>query len=542
MILLTMLPSDGVKEGKGLSGKRMLSIVLIWAVLCPVLASCATPLAQHVSADEKAEEERETGTATEAMTAYPCEIDPDFCRDWEYETLTAAALDALPFANGDMTAMERRKLCLDYFQLQLSFLWQTNLDVTDYDPTYYDFKDDSRALRTENLYAGVPYQAGGNGNLYRVMEYYDEETGLLDLRRAFSEYGGYGAGGEIDSVKKDADGNVIYKRYRALKTFFNVCSSGANWGWSRVINSADFGSTTDTNVNGGFIPIGCYTYPGMENIDRFGQVTDHNPTGLDTTDVVRQVGEDRLYHYYALMRPADCVVSPGHIMMVKKVNLVRRGDGTPDPLKSSVVTLEQIENWGERGQLEGRSLYRQGGVDRVYTFEELKESAYLPFTFAELLDENDPFDKPHLDFYNRYVLNRNHLGEKYKLMGFDEKTLDRITGADVEKAELYLSGEPASLGELAKCNLASNYPISDVFVRVRDADGGLMLENVYRTKGSSTRVVAMSSYMSNAATDESGKSPSMMTGVDEAVARGGRLEIAVQISTGELLFVENINF
>jgi len=112
----------------------------------------------------------------------------------------------------------------------------------------------------------------------------------------------------------------------------------------------------------------------------------------------------------------------------------------------------------------------------------------------------------------------------------------------VEKAELYLSGEPASLGELAKCNLASNYPISDVFVRVRDADGGLMLENVYRTKGSSTRVVAMSSYMSNAATDESGKSPSMMTGVDEAVARGGRLEIAVQISTGELLFVENINF
>ena len=43
-------------------------------------------------------------------------------------------------------------------------------------------------------------------------------------------------------------------------------------------------------------------------------------------------------------------------------------------------------------------------------------------------------------------------------------------------------------------------------------------------------------------TDANGNRPSVLTGVSAAVAKGGTLEIAVRVSTGEVLLVEGLNF
>lgn len=517
--------------------RHLLCFCLILGILCPLCASCGgelAPLTASVSEGASSADEEVK------PIAYPCETDPDFCTEsLTYACLKPEELSALPVATDGTSKTELRKLCLDFFQMQLSFLWQTNLDVLDYIPTFYNFKDDSRALRKENYYAGIPYQAGGYGNLYRVMEYYDPQTGILDLQRAFAEYGGYGEGGEVSSVETDASGNVTYHRYRSMRTFFNQCSSGSSWAWGRVINSVDFGSTADINVSSGFIPVGCFTYQGMENIDRFGEVTEKNPTAFDTKNVIEQLGSGGVSHCYALMRPADCLVSTGHVMMVKKVKLVRRADGTPDPARSTVVTLEQIENWGEKTEFNGKKLYRQGGVDRVYTFEELIGSGYIPFTFAEFLDENDPFDQPHLAFYRKYIAPRKIVDSRYnENFGFTEEAVDEMSGAAVEKARIFLSGEWTSLDELEKLSVGSNYSISDIFVRVKGEDGTVLAENVYRSMGTRIRSVPLSSPVSNA----SGERPPLLSGVAEALAKGGKLEISVRVSTGELLYMENLNF
>lgn len=524
--------------------KRIVCFSLLLALFCPIFASCAPSVApvsvteeESVSKAETKEEKAEKKTEI----SYPCQIDPDFRdKDLKYGNLSASALDSLPIASEEMTAMERRKLCLDYFQMQLTFRWQGNLDVTDYQSTYAKTVKD-RALLTANLYAGIPYQSGGNGNLYRWLEYYDEATGIFDLQRAFSENGGYGEGGDLEDLKKDDAGNITYKRYRSMKTFFNACSSGAGWGWARVVNSADFGATMDYNVHGGFIPVGCYTYDNMETLDKFGTVTEGNPSGLDVDDVIEEMGENKLYECYALMRPADCLLSGGHTMMVRNVKIALKADGTVNPQRSCVYILDQGEAWSKRTKLDGKKFYRQGDVDRLFTFAELKDDGYLPFTFAELLDENDPFDKPHLDFYKKHVANRNYLGEKYAQTALSPEDLKVVCGSGVEKATVFLTGKPASLKELEGLAVGSNYPLSDVFVRVKGADGSVMLENVYHVKGNSTRVALLNSPLSNGKTDANGNRPSVMTGVAGAVAKGGTLEIAVRVSTGELLLIENLN-
>ncbi|MBQ3075603.1 MAG: hypothetical protein IJC26_06000, partial [Clostridia bacterium] len=116
--------------------KRMICALLLFSLWCPLFVSCnpSAPSLATLTAETANEAEAEE---KETKISYPCQIDPDFqVKDLKYENLSAAALESLPVASESMTAMERRKLCLDYFQMQLTFRWQTNLDVTDYQSTY----------------------------------------------------------------------------------------------------------------------------------------------------------------------------------------------------------------------------------------------------------------------------------------------------------------------------------------------------------------------------------------------------------------------
>lgn len=116
--------------------KRFICAILLLSLLCPLFASCASPALSLITRTEENAGEAVTKEEKETTISYPCQIDPDFrVKDPKYENLSAEALKALPVASENMTAMERRKLCLDYFQMQLTFRRQTNLDVTDYQTT-----------------------------------------------------------------------------------------------------------------------------------------------------------------------------------------------------------------------------------------------------------------------------------------------------------------------------------------------------------------------------------------------------------------------
>ena len=282
--------------------------------------------------------------------------------------LTKASMDAIGIANSQMTAQELRELCLRYFKLQQSFLWTPGEDVKccpTGSPNLYESymklyagqedcvfdKNTGKALLTDIIYGGIPYQNVSTGNLYRWMEYYDESTGVMPLLDALVENGSYDNGAWMDKhheYKRDSSGNlldkngnlcsetgldpvladeefastlytVVYKKnsdktlklvegenglqypvidtvlYNSLRYFSSQCSAGSCWAWSRVINSANFVWSAGATVANGFIPVGLYTYEYVYNgatydistIDSFGSQTKGNPLGWATKDVAQ---------------------------------------------------------------------------------------------------------------------------------------------------------------------------------------------------------------------------------------------------------------
>ncbi|MBR6290800.1 MAG: hypothetical protein IKR53_05085, partial [Clostridia bacterium] len=154
-------------------------------------------------------------------------------------------IDALGIANGSMSSAELRQLCVNYFQLQQGFSWTPNETVLNY-PTsnvsQYVHEDwMNKTLDQGTIYGSLPYQSLGTGNLYRWMEYYDEETGIFYLSDAMYQNGGFLYGDKDLDVK----GQKQYEDVKnpGMKYFFNQCSVAYFWGWARVVNSACFAWT-----------------------------------------------------------------------------------------------------------------------------------------------------------------------------------------------------------------------------------------------------------------------------------------------------------
>lgn len=477
------------------------------------------------------------------QTATPTEPPAQRREDMPNQLLVSDVND-LPTATDDMTYQERRQLILDTFELQLRFQWVPNMDVTDWQTTNYK-KGTIKNLLTTEIYGGIPYQSKGNGNLYRWLEYYDENTGVFDIERAFAENGGYGEGAAIFDEEKDANGNITYKKYRSFATLFNQCSVGAFGGWGRVINSASFGYTNAMNVYNGFIPVGCYAYGyehqdktyDMTQIDYFGVKTDNNPTGYDIPDIIsgllQERGRNGLYDCYAMMKPADCLVNTGHVIMVKSVDIVRWKDGSINPNESKVVVLEQWEAWGQQTKKSGQAYKVQGGINTGYSFATLQEKNYIPFTFAELLDPADQQDKKHLDFYDTFKDKLVSVKNCYAALPYKAED----TGAGIEPAVIYSTLDKSegtlSFAEFKGMSVAANYGVSDVFVIVRDKDGNQLLKNIHRTEHPKDREVSMLDNKSTWEQGEGGKLLDLTDGVKALAGGENTIEISVQLTNGD---------
>lgn len=480
----------------------------------------------------------ETPEATVAPTTEPVVRDPNMPKK-----LYAYDLAQIPIATNEMSKAELRQLCLDFFELQLTFQWKTDMDMEFFQTN--NSKGKVKKITTDKIYGGAFYQSGGYSSIYRWLEYYDEETGIMPMSVALADHGGYGEGAEVQDVELSEDGRVIYQKYRSLMVFGNQCTSSSAWAWGRVINSVRFYLTSGINVYNGYIPVGCYTYGyehegktyGPLEIRNFGMENEYNPLGYDTDDVIKDVvnanGADAMYQCYAQMKPGDCVVDGGHAMMIKSVNLFYSNDGTINYALSTVVVNEQIEGWGLKDNLGDTKLWQQGRVDKSYTFEQLQNSGYIPFTFYEFLDENDPQDKKHLDYYHSYADKLTAVKNCYQVIPYPEGKC----GAAVEKAETYCSynGETITAQDFANLAVGSNYTISDVFVTVTDANNNVLLKNIARAGNIWTREVLMSAEKSTLEKDADGNVLPISSGIAELANGENVVEITIQLSTGELL-------
>lgn len=322
--------------------KRSLALLLCFLMLLPVFASCGSKTL-NTPKETKTEELIETKTK-EPQKAIP-EIP-------EENRLSAEKIASFPIANDSMSEDELRKLCVDFFRFSQSFAW-TPSETWD-----YTIGNNTKVHHMTQgvVYGGFPYLHGA-GNVYRMLEYYDETTGVVNM--------------------EEAGKNPRY--------FGNFCSYGSAWGFSRVINSASHELTQDMVPANGYIPLGPYKM--NKNLTQFPE--------NETIAICQGNGQEVMYESYALLKPADALVyytTGGHIIMVSSVHVEKDAAGKIDGEKSYVTFIDQATNEWDGKLANGKSYKVQGGVDKKYTFSKLFKTNYIPYTFAEF-NGTDPVEK-----------------------------------------------------------------------------------------------------------------------------------------------------
>lgn len=409
------------------------------AFLCFCLPACSN--AQISETAETSETTEEMKSSTEEKPQYPLVANP----------LTWEKINAIPYADDSMTSDELRQICVDFMRLQLTFEW-TPLKTIQYSLS----TKKSMAFYSGNVYGGLPYRSfDANGNIYTVMEFYDPETGVLDPgKRLGNDFAGI---------------------------IGNDCASSPFWAWCRVINSnrnfADFelengvtniGLTPENNL----LPVGGYTSISEGTWD----------DGDGTKAVCERNGEQAMFRAYAAILPADGLVqfypktggvlsNANHLMMASaKATVAYREDGTIDGEKSYITILDQRSNLTYQKKPDVSDfygVYYEGGIDAVFTFQELLRQYYIPFTFLEFLDL-DPVEKA--------------------------------------EANLICQGDPFKFQDLKTASVSANYAISHAKITFTDETGKECYSYIVRPKILNTREISLDTLiLSNSSFHADGK-------------------------------------
>ncbi len=321
--------------------KRIHTAALLLALLL-LLSSCGTSLAGTGETGETLPASPETQTAAET--------EPDLSIPVIRRTLKKSDFEALPVANGEMTNEQLRQLCVEYYRMMGEIRWTLSADL-DYE--YPSTSAGAYHLKKYQKYGGMPYTRACGG-LADFLDFYDDETGLLDLSR-------YGSG--IAGV------------------IGNNCATSVFWAWARVTGTVDFTTTQFMTEKYGCLRVGPYTYAG--SVEAFA---DEN----STRSICDANGEKVMYESYAALLPGDGTVkyetgADHHARLVMEAPVVvRNADGSIDPDKSYVVCSEQ------GGSARPESTEEDGTVGFIirrrseYTFRKLFSEGSLPVTVAEL--------------------------------------------------------------------------------------------------------------------------------------------------------------
>jgi len=320
---------------------------------------------------------------------------------------------ALPIANENMTEDELRQLCADAFKANMTFQWTPNKEIV------YDFELLDRisqiSLQPGIAYSGLAYATGkSSGNLWKILNYYDKETGVLDVEAM--------------------DPNKV------MGIVTSACARGAEQGWNRVSGNHGLDSMSTFNrFDSNVVPVGPYTYEQADYNYAFGSRTASN-------EIIAKNGEQVMYESYAMMKTADGLYSSSswHVMMASsKAEVVRYADGTINAAESYILVHEQDAVGTKTDnknitQSNGVVLRQLGTIDNKYTFKKLVEKGYIPFTLKEFIGE-DPIEP----------------GEAW-------------LGTQTEKME---NGLDLTVQELFGNTLHTNYNLCNVRVEVKAPDG-----------------------------------------------------------------------
>lgn len=320
--------------------KRILSLLLCLLTVLPILTSCASSLPEETGIT--AEETKETATEEVKKPAdtynYP-EIKDKL--SWEQ-------INAFPIAPGsDMTTDQLRQLCADFFRFSKSALWTPD-SSWNYTRNAHGTKDE---MKRGQIYGGLPYIGLASCSIYRLMDWYDEETGVVNMAEATKN----------------------------PKHFGNQCSIASHWGWARVINSAKHTWTQNMVVANGFLRVGPYTYDDS--------ITDLS-NGVNTVDICNANGEQTMFESYAQMKLADGFVNystAGHVIMCTGEPVVVRKNGVIDGEESYLHITDQGQAWATYQGEKGDEYFMKSNVDKKMSFNSLFKSCYIPFTFKEFL-------------------------------------------------------------------------------------------------------------------------------------------------------------
>lgn len=377
---------------------RKLLALLLSAVILMSLCACSGTAENTDSTTPgcTTEATKSSDPAVATDTTVPEETKPPYNGPEIQDKLTWEKINAFPIKHSGMTEDEMRNLCVDFFRFTKTALW-TPSDSVEFTKTNKGATD---TLYQGQIYGGLPYIPVASGSIYRLMDYIDEQTGEVDIVSAMEN----------------------------PQLFGNQCSIGAYWGWSRVINSADYSWTYMMVQQNGFLRVGPYTYD--DKLIRFED-------GFYTTkNVVQENGPEIMFQSYAAMKHGDGLINyttAGHTMMCSADPVVvYAADGSIDGAQSYLHIIDQHVDWSEHTNQAGDTYQNKNYVDRKFTFIQLMNDAYIPFTFAEF-QGTDPVEETKATF--------SHTGESI--------TCTELLGGEV----------------------TANYGISDIYAIVKDSSG-----------------------------------------------------------------------
>lgn len=435
----------------------------------------------------------------------------------------AIQIDKIPIATPDMTEDELRDIIVAFKYLQHHFAYTPDLGGIG---TYrYQIKNlTSRynaAKNPENIkinfeegkyYGGVPYMGNSAGSLYRWLEFYDAETGVMDwapiLRTRRLNWQ------DIRNGKIYSDVGSSY--------FGNTCSSSCVWSWLRVSNSIDSFWTYTCIPEHGFVKIGDY------------ELDENETYGQSTKELCQKNGKERMFASYAKIKKADGMVKSGHaVMCVSNAVVVYDESGEIDGEQSYVLIGEQTAGFLTAPP-------DDGGVERYSPMNDKGDTYRIQGNYSGDVVNGEVWDmKWSFDYLFRVGY-----------MPFTVKELFGLKAVDKSEIALILSDEAytddyVKTSDLKQMTIKSNYPISDAHFIIIDEDGNEVFNAMY---------AALTEDIDRVAPAESLKKYSVHTALFEniiyqdkeiinkniesyAIKGGYSLKITARVSTGELLTV-----
>ena len=410
------------------------------------------------------------------------------------QKLTWDAIEAFPIKTKDMTVAEMRQLCVDFMAFTKTYLWTPDQTV--------NFKRSasggSDSMEQGTLYGGLPYVGLGSGNVYRMMDYINPETGLVDMEKALPALKNGGTLATSD-----------------LKYFGSQCSESVYWAWGRVMNSTNYSWTYSVTPYNGFIWLG-----DIQIDDVTGWSASYN------TDLAcAENGRQKMYGAYAQLQKADGLVyyvrsgtdnAAGHLVMsYSDAYVVYNADGTINGDESYVLLIDQAQGWTEATNAAGDTYQHKKGVGVKHSFKKLYDTGYIPFTFAEFLG--------------------THPIEDTQVRLTKEKT-NLISGTIRESDRAYitdLTTDTLAWSDIFASHVQSNYGVVDVYVTLYNTDGKEFYRHAVRSGTAGNKNLAM---------EETGDMVTVWQLADIAPNSSYKAQIEVQLATGErvVIFSGNI--